>query len=255
MGVHGRTEALRSLSISTYADWLEARVVRAGDHPTALPVAKALYSLTGEGVEREVRRLVDRYGPAASFHLVCGRRCYGKQCHGHSVARLFGLVAEASEPAPFPKEVKPTVPEIMHDLAVLSYLSALTGLQVYQLVSDIKDFFNQHKLAHSERHKVGLVTLDPKVVAASAERLAQAHRERDPELVSVAENVLGYSLFGASNVAQRTAHLLVFVWLARMAKAAERHVKTLRQGYPVIDHWLASRARRLEPGTDAGWRG
>ncbi|KAL3902227.1 MAG: hypothetical protein SGPRY_012162, partial [Prymnesium sp.] len=134
------------------------------DMPTSLPVAERLAGARGDDVIKEIERLLRRYGVQISFHFVCGRSCQGCLCHGHELALLFERVAESTSPAPFPRERKPTVPEIV-------------------LVSDVKDFLNQHYLAPEECDKVGLLTLDLRAVQDQAETL----RSRHPSLCSVAE--------------------------------------------------------------------
>ena len=130
----------------------------------------------------------------------------------------------------------------MNDLAILMHLSALTGLPLFQLVTDVKDFFNQHGLAHCEKPKVGLATLDPRAIVAHAEGL----RATEPGLCAVAEHVLGYGLFPASNVCQRHAYFLIFIWMVEMLAASQVIVASLKRRYPVIRRFLTERHRRLE---------
>ena len=112
--------------------------------------------------------------------------------------------------------------EIMNDLAILMHLGSLTGLPVYyyQFVSDVKDFFNQHYLCPAERWKVGFVTLEPDAILRASGGVLDAEIQRvegfvarlraeQPGLVSVAEDVLGFGLYPASNICQRHAHLLI----------------------------------------------
>lgn len=242
LGPAGKDERLRQLAFVTYRDWVESRTIRADAVTSALPVAASMRDLTGDRVLAEVHRIVQRYGRHGAFNLVCGRRCHGKLCHGVLLADLFQQVADSAGDLPFPKELKPTVAEIMSDLSVLLHLSHLTGIPVYQVVSDVKDFFNQHHLAPEEKHKVGLVTLDPRAIVEHAERLRRA----EPALANIAENVLGYGLACASNICQRTAHLLVFIWLVEMEKAAAPIVRALRLRYPILASWLDHRAEYLE---------
>ncbi|KAL3902997.1 MAG: hypothetical protein SGPRY_011846, partial [Prymnesium sp.] len=207
LGDSGKQEHLRPLAMATYTEWLHLRTLRASDMPTSLPVVERLSTTTGEDVIIEIETLLHRYGPQSSFHLVFGRSCQGKLCHGQELALLFECVAESTPHALFPRELKPTVPEIMVDFSILMYLSSVTKVPVYQIVSDVKDFFNQHYLAPEECFKVGLVTLDPRAVEQHADSL----RSRHPALCSVAERVLEYGLLCASNIAQRTAPLLIFI--------------------------------------------
>eukprot|EP00327_Prymnesium_parvum_P012907 CAMPEP_0184377312 /NCGR_PEP_ID=MMETSP0007-20130409/2173_1 /TAXON_ID=97485 /ORGANISM="Prymnesium parvum, Strain Texoma1" /LENGTH=103 /DNA_ID=CAMNT_0026721163 /DNA_START=121 /DNA_END=433 /DNA_ORIENTATION=- len=64
-------------------------------------------------------------------------------------------------------------------------MSTLTGIPVYQVVSDVKDFFNQHHLAPEDKHKVGLSTLDP---ARAIVQHAANLRAAEPALANIAES-------------------------------------------------------------------
>ncbi|KAL3930582.1 MAG: hypothetical protein SGPRY_001480 [Prymnesium sp.] len=55
-----------------------------------------------------------------------------------------------------------------------------------------------------------------------------------------------------SNIAQRTAHLLILVWLGNMVREAAPTVAALRRQYPVVARWLSARARNLESSSDNG---
>ena len=249
LGRHGKTERLRAIACATFREWLAARNVPVRDWPSSLPFSHDARERTGDDVITEVQRIIDKYGHTAAFHLVCARRCVGKlHCHGHDIALLFEQLIDSTTAPPFPKELKPTVPDIMNDLAVLLHLSALTGLMVYQMVSDIKDFFNQHRLAAEDKCKVGFVTLDPRAIVEHATRL----RAHYPRLCNLAENVLGYGLFSASNVAQRHAYLLIFVWYVEMLIETSSLVHNLVQQYPVIGDWLDKRRKYLEPPDSSG---
>ena len=250
MGPRGTDRSLRELAVSTYQGWLAARVVRAADWPTALPVSRRLLDLRGDDVEAHLNALFDKHGKACRYHFVCGARCTGKTCHGSHLTSLAAQVLDGAGDPPFPKEVKPTVPEAMMDLAILMHLSHLTGLPVYQLGTDVSDFFNQHRLHHSEQPKVGLVTLDPELLVRHVGVLRKQH----PRLCNVAEGVLGYGLFPASEVCQRHAYLLTFIWLVRMLERSVATVAALCQRYPVLAKWQQRRKKDLEPPTDGGDR-
>ena len=94
-----------------------------------------------------------------------------------------------------------------------------TVAPLYQLATDVDDFFNQHRLAHCEKNKVGLVTLDPRAIVAYATEL----RRKEPDLCNVAEGVLGYGLFPASNICQRHSYLLILAWAVSMVKTSARN--------------------------------
>ena len=250
LGQTGSDGRLRSLAVTTYRAWLEARTVRAGDWPTALPISRKLMSLTGEQVEGHLSTIFRRHGNSCRFHFVCGARCFGKMCHGLALVDLAAQILDSSDDPPFPKEVKCTVPEAMADLAILLHLSHATGLPVYQICTDVSDFFNQHRLHPSSEPHVGLITLELEILV---ERAGQLRRE-SPKICNVAEGVLGYGLFPASEICQRHAYFLTFVWLVEMERAARSTVLALCRLYPVLARWRDERRKALEPPADASDR-
>ena len=246
MGSSGVDGRLRELATATYRAWLSARTIPAGKFPTRLPICKLLEDLTGERVERELGSLFELHGRTCRFHFVCGARCFGKACHGQSLVELASLLLDASGDPPFARELKITVPEAMSDLAILMHVSHLTGLPVIQIATDVSDFFNQHRLHPSEVPRVGLVTLDLDLLLGAVGNL---HRH-EPSFCNVAEYVLGYGLFFASQIGQRHAYLLTFLWLVEMLKVCGPVVDALCERHPVLIDWMEKRRTLLEPPDD-----
>lgn len=244
MGPKGRDERLRDMCVSDYERWLEARTVSASDFGSALPIGSGLESLRGEDVERSLEALFVRVGRERPIHLICSERCRGRRCHTQGLARLARQLRGGMHAPAWPKEIKVTLPEIMSDLAVLCHIGALAGLPVYQLTSDVKDFFNQLLLHSREVSAVGLITLDVEKMLAHQEDL----RRQEPELCFITENVLGFGYVPASNIAQRFAYLLCYIWHVEMQRAARSIVAALRLAYPAIDTWLKQR-EQLNPPT------
>lgn len=245
MGVTGVDGRLRGLAVATYRSWLVARTIAACDWPTRLPVSNRIRYLTGGDVETSLRALFERHGRSCRFHFVCGARCFGKACHGQALVDLAALVLDDSAEPPFAKELKITVPEAMNDLAVLMHVSYLTGgrLPVIQIATDVSDFFNQHRLHPCEVPRVGLVTLDLDLLLKAVGRL----RNHSPDFCNVADLVLGYGLFFASQIGQRHAYLLSFLWTVEMLKRCGPIVDGLCKLYPVLTRWMDERRRLLEP--------
>ena len=136
------------------------------------------------------------------------------------------------------------MPEAMNDMAVLLYVSHITGIPLFQIGSDVKDFFNQKRLSPAEMAKVGLITLDVDLLVEYAASLRRHH----PQLCKIAEAVLGYGLFPASNIAQREMIFLVFIWHVEMQVAAQPTVDLLCQQHPALQDWLDARRAGLEGG-------
>jgi hypothetical protein len=134
----------------------------------------------------------------------------------------------------------------MNDLAVLMHVSHLTGLPVIQIATDVSDFFNQHRLHPSEVPRVGLVTLDLDLLLNAVGRL----RRHKPDFCNVADYVLGYGLFFASQIGQRHAYLLTFLWLVEMFKVCGPVVDSLCKRHPILTKWMEQRRALLEPPDD-----
>ena len=251
MGIHGTDGRLRGLATATHRSWLLARTTRAGEWPTALPVSRHLQDLTGEDVEKALLSLFERHGRACRYHFVCGARCFGKSCHGQALLALAAQILDGSADPPFARELKITVPEAMNDLAVLMHVSYLTDglLPVIQIATDVSDFFNQHRLHPCEVPRVGLVTLDIDLLLKATGRL----RRHDPEFCNVADYVLGYGFFFASQIGQRHAYLLSFLWLVEMLRECGTVVEALCRRFPVLTRWMEERRKLLEPPAEADW--
>ena len=111
--------------------------------------------------------------------------------------------AHASKPPPattrWAPEVKVRVEDQLHNTAVLKYAAAVYEEPLFILTADAKDFFNQLMLAVWCRHHVGLFWLS----------LDAQH-----ELYTfIVEHSLGFGISMASNIAQRFAYGLMYIFL------------------------------------------
>ena len=115
--------------------------------------------------------------------------------------------AHASKPAPestrWAPEVKVRVDDQLYNTAVLNHASAVYGEPLFILIADAKDFFNQPMLAVWCRHHVGLLT-----------GLLWLPLDAKHELLTfVVEHSLGFGISMASNIAQRFAYGLMYIFL------------------------------------------
>jgi len=103
-------------------------------------------------------------------------------------------------PTKWPPEVKPTLENVMRDMAVLGRAASRWQTALYCSNDDIKDYFNHLAVATSELSKVGII-------------LDRADGS-GPRFIS--ERVLGFGLHGSSNLAQRFSDSLVILYYEDM---------------------------------------
>jgi hypothetical protein len=96
------------------------------------------------------------------------------------------------------REVKPTVGDVVHDMAVLGYASGVWQQPIFLLSDDFVAFFTQFHRHGSELWKSGFFW----------------HLSGAPAWV--VEYVLGFGLVPSSNIAQRFAHALLWILCSRI---------------------------------------
>jgi integrase len=150
-------------------------------------------------------------------------------------------------PTKWPPEVKPTLENVMRDMAVLGRAASRWQTALYCSNDDIKDYFNHLAVATSELSKVGI--------------LLDRADGSGPRFVS--ERVLGFGLHGSSNLAQRFSDSLVILYYedmdaeyfasgavysaAELAWLEHRLALQRREGEPCVDirQWTAPPSERL----------
>ena len=68
-------------------------------------------------------------------------------------ASLWGMVYA------WPKEIKPTLAQVMHDISILLGAAHLLGEPIYIFGDDAKDYFNQLAISSEDWYKLGVVFL------------------------------------------------------------------------------------------------
>lgn len=121
----------------------------------------------------------------------------------------------------WPKEVKPTVAEVMQALAVLKHAGALLNQDVYVFGDDLKDYFNQLCIRTPDLWKLNIIFLEEP--GDEVHHNAPPPVEGDSRLFFVAEKRLGFGTHGASNVAQRFSYAILDLFRARMDELEARH--------------------------------
>ena len=132
----------------------------------------------------------------------------------------------------WPKEWKPSLLQLMHDINIILYAAINVFKEfVYSGTDDVFSFFNQIKLAPSEIWKTGLhwcnLTQDPA-----------------PWGTFVVEKVLGFGLSPNSNIAQRFANAIVYMFCNRFDLIEEPMLS--QEKNPAIRSWIEAR-RSLGP--------
>ena len=142
----------------------------------------------------------------------------------------------------WPKELKPTLHEVMVSLAVLRRAAEVLGEPLYIFGDDAKDYFNQLAMATSELHKLGIVFLahEGDIDEALAAELA-APGASGARLVFVSEHRLGFGTHGASNLAQRFSNALLDLFRQEM-DAAEADAFESASPESLWRAWLHTRA-------------
>ena len=146
----------------------------------------------------------------------------------------------------WPKEIKPLLEHVMHDIAILRRASEMLGEPLYIWGDDAKDYFNQLAMASSELHKLGIIFLarDEDDLGVSTSDFTPIHA--GARLVFVSELRLGFGTHGASNIAQRFSEALLAMF--REDLDAE-DAAFLRDGLnPRLDAWLAARRGAARSG-------
>lgn len=133
---------------------------------------------------------------------------------------------------PWPRELKPTLADYMHDCAILMHASVTCSVPLYLWADDVSNFFHQFALSPSEFWKVCVLYLP----------LTDGH----PDFTYAVEHVMAMGLFQASNVAQRAANVFVDI----VCTMVDRHINDITLSEP-LQQWLTSRASL---NTDDGFR-
>jgi site-specific DNA-cytosine methylase len=127
----------------------------------------------------------------------------------------------------WPKEMKPNLHQLMHDINIILYAAnQIFNEPVYSGTDDVFSFFNQIKLAPSEIWKTGL-------------HWSNLTQDKAPWGTFVVEKVLGFGLSPNSNIAQRFANAIVYMFCKRF-DMIEDHLLSQEQD-PAKLAWINAR--------------
>ena len=116
--------------------------------------------------------------------------------------------------------------DVMIAMRVLQEAAQLLGLQIYCICDDYKSFFNQLRLSPSEYCKTGAV---------------HPPRKGQQSVAYGYDKVLGFGIKMASNVAQRFADFLVYIFRKTIAPAVDAATKKLAAGNEAFAEWWDQR--------------
>ena len=136
------------------------------------------------------------------------------------------------QPTDGPREVKPTLAQVMRDLSVLSAAARLLDEPIYILGDDAKDYFNQLAIAPEDWFKLGVVFLH-----ADDELSRPGTNDR---IFFVSERRLGFGARMSSNIAQRFSESILYMLREDMDAAEAEQARDMR---PSAKHWRAVRRR------------
>ena len=114
--------------------------------------------------------------------------------------------AEGKEPSTrhkFPKERKPSLADLMHDISILLEASLMLDEPIFAWVEDAAHYFNQFGYSPEELWKSNLV-----VNARPGDLARDGTAFRAGQLVFVSERRLGFGSYASSNIAQRFSNAL-----------------------------------------------
>ena len=134
----------------------------------------------------------------------------------------------------FPKERKPHLFGLMHDIALLLTASLLLGEPIFVWVEDAAFYFNQFGYAPEELFKSNLI-----VGAREGDLTADQTKFRPGQLVFVSEKRLGFGSFASSNIAQRFSNALTG-WVLEEFDRLEAEERA-RNPNPAWEAWIAKR--------------
>jgi site-specific DNA-cytosine methylase len=133
----------------------------------------------------------------------------------------------------WPQEIKPSLEQLMNDITVLNYSAGqVFHEEIFSGTDDVFSFFNQIKLAPSELWKTGLHWGD----------LSSNSNQQGTFIV---ERVLGFGLSPNSNIAQRFANAIVYIFYNRFDSIEEEFFA--QETDPRCRHWIATR-KAMGPG-------
>ena len=113
----------------------------------------------------------------------------------------------------WPKEEKPTLSQLMRDIAVLRRAAERLGEPIYVFGDDIKDYFNQLAISSSDLPKLNIVFLAREGELAEQDIAGSSAPTRDGNrMLFVSEKRLGFGTHGASNIAQRVSFAVLDIF-------------------------------------------
>ena len=137
-------------------------------------------------------------------------------------AEPLGSRPNEQDTSKYPKETKPTLAQIMRDLAILKHAADVLEVPIYVFGDDAKDYFNQLAISNCDLPKLGIVFL-----AHSDDHLFGD--DATDRLLFVSERRLGFGTHGASNVAQRVSEALLFMFRQDMDEVDEIPIEWRRR--------------------------
>ena len=223
------------------------------DHLPFWPIYLNGQGATARKLEVRYRRTTECGGPRKDTYDESGLRAlsineatmtqhFPRHFHDRLNEPLFRAWLEAKDlleeagrevPSVHPHEFKPTLTQVMNDLAILLAASRLLDEPIYVFGDDAKDYFNQLAIASEDWWKLGVVFLAPEAPGD----LPAPGRNR---IFFVSERRLGFGAKLSSNAAQRFSEALLFLLREDMDALEAQQPLDMR---PSAQQWREARSK------------
>ena len=206
------------------------------DHPPFLPFRCIPKGSVPRKLELRPRPITDAGAPRSLLHDTEGVlvRSTNHSALGLPPQQLaFDVPSVSTKSQKWPHENKPSLRDLLTSLVALNAVAALIREPVFIATDDFKNFFNQLRTAPETWWQNCLIVSDYL------------------EAKYATEYIMTFGVSPASNVAQRFAESLIFIFCKRFFLADAPFLLAERLKFPALEAWHASRLHLDDPSNQA----